>query len=307
MAPLALDIGGTKMAAGIVASDGSIPAPVTVPTPAAGVWDTCAALLRQVAAETPITSVGVACAGPVDIAAGAAAPINIDEWDNGFVLVDAIGTVFPSARIRLAMDGAAAALAEQRYGAGRGVPDVLSLVVSTGIGGGLILGGRIVTGRTGNAGHIGHMVVATGSEPCACGGVGCLETVASGPACVRWARSRGWSGETGVELAKDAAVGNPTAVAALERAGTALGQVIASAAALTDVRLAVVGGGFAQAGPPLWDPMRAAARRHARLGFIADLRIVPAKLGPLGTLTGAGILAVHPEQSHPNTGRGAPA
>lgn len=295
MTSLALDIGGTKIATGIVAPDGAILAPVTVPTPATRVWDTCATLLWRVARERPISAVGVACAGPVDTVAGAAAPINIGEWAGGFALVDAIGAVFPSARIRLAMDGAAAALAEQRHGAGRGIPDLVSLVVSTGIGGGLILGGRIITGRTGNAGHIGHMVVAMGNEPCACGGIGCLETVASGPACVRWARGRGWRGDTGAELAADAAAGNPTAVAALERAGTALGQVVASAAALTDVRLAVVGGGFAQAGPPLWDPMRAAARRHARLTFVADLRIVPAKLGPLGTLTGAGILATDPE------------
>jgi len=289
---LALDIGGTKIAAGIVDADGTVPRPATTPTPATGVADACAALLREVAGTATITSVGIACAGPVDTVAGSASPINIDEWSGGFGLVDAVQDVFPGVPARLAMDGAAAALGEHHHGAGRGVPDLLSLVVSTGIGGGVVLGGRIATGRTGNAGHIGHLVVTGGTEPCTCGGVGCLETVASGPSSVRWARAHGWCGTTGVELARAAADGDDVAVAALDRAGTALGQAIASAAALLDVDLAVIGGGFAQAGPPLWDPMRRAAARHARLSFVANLRVVPAELGASGTLVGAGVLAV---------------
>ncbi len=137
------------------------------------------------------------------------------------------------------------------------------------------------------------MVVPGGTEPCTCGGIGCLETVASGPASVRWARSHGWRGATGVELAKAAADGDAVAMAALDRAGTALGQAIASAAALIDVDLAVIGGGFAQAGPPLWDPLRRAAERHARWSFVSNLRVVPAELGAAGTLVGAGGLAIY--------------
>jgi len=289
---LALDIGGTKMAAGIVDADGTVPHPATTPTPATGVADACAALLREVAGSAQITSVGIACAGPVDTVAGTASPINIEEWSGGFGLVDAVRELFPGARTRLAMDGAAAALGEHHHGSGRKAPDLLSLVVSTGIGGGVILGGRIAAGRTGNAGHIGHMVVPGATDPCTCGGAGCLETVASGPSSVRWARSRGWRGTTGVELARAAEDGNDVAVAALGRAGTALGQAIASAAALLDVDLAVIGGGFAQAGPPLWEPMGRAAARHARLSFVANLRVVPAELGASGTLVGAGVLAV---------------
>ncbi|MFC0450057.1 ROK family protein [Rhodococcus jostii] len=292
MVALALDIGGTKIAAGLVDADGTVPRPATTPTPATGVADACAALLREVAGTATITSVGIACAGPVDTVAGSASPINIAEWSGGFGLVDAVQDLFPGVPARLAMDGAAAALGEHHHGAGRGVPDLLSLVVSTGIGGGVVLGGRIATGRTGNAGHIGHLVVPGGTEPCTCGGVGCLETVASGPSSVRWARAHGWRGTTGVELARAAADGDDVAVAALDRAGTALGQAIASAAALLDVDLAVIGGGFAQAGPPLWDPMRRAAARHARLSFVANLRVVPAELGASGTLVGAGVLAV---------------
>ncbi|MCS4252786.1 glucokinase [Rhodococcus erythropolis] len=289
---LALDIGGTKMAAGVVSEDGRVPVFDSVPTPQTDPWGACAALLERVADGRDVDGVGIACAGPVDTVAGVVAPINITEWAQGFELVAGVRSVFPDAGTALAMDGAAAALAEFHHGAGRGTPNLLSLVVSTGIGGGIVLGGEIARGRTGNAGHIGHLVVPGSSEPCSCGGVGCLETVASGPSAVRWARSQGWSGNTGRELAEGARSGDAIAVDALHRAGTALGGAIASAAALLDVDLAVIGGGFAQSGAPLWEPMLDAAARHARLSFIAGLRIVPAELGGAGTLTGAGLLAL---------------
>lgn len=294
MRALALDVGGTKLAAALVADDGTPVEPLSVPVPPAGVWDACAGLLRRVAdhADEPITSVGVAAAGPVDAGPGIISPINIPEWSAGFSIGEAVRSLFPGAEVRVVMDGAAATLGEQRFGAGRRAADLLGVVLGTGIGGGLVLDGRLVRGRTGNAGHIGHIVSAYGTTVCACGGVGCVETVASGPAAVRWARAHGWEGTDGASLAADAEAGVRVAAAALERAGTALGQVIASAAALTDVPLAVVGGGFAQSGSYLWRPMLAAAARHARLGFVRDLQLVPAELGELGTLTGASLVAV---------------
>ena len=291
MTALALDVGGTKLAAAIVADDATPLEPKSVPVPATGVWNSCAALLRDIAGPEPVTAVGIAAAGPVDAARGTVSPINIAEWAAGFPLADAVRSLFPGARVRMAMDGAAATLGEQRFGSGRGAPDLLGVVVGTGIGGGLVLGGRIVSGRTGNAGHLGHMVSAYGNAVCACGGVGCVETVASGPSAVRWARAHGWEGSDGAALAADAQAGIGVAAAALERAGTALGQVIASAAALTDISRVVVGGGFAQSGTHLWQPMLASASRHARLGFLRELQIVPAELGALGTLVGASLLA----------------
>ncbi|WP_424809724.1 ROK family protein [Rhodococcus sp. 27YEA15] len=290
---VALDVGGTKMAAGVVEADGTVPTFETVSTPQSGTWEGCADLLRTVAAGREVDAVGIACAGPVDTVAGVVSPINIAEWSDGFGLAESVSSIFPDARISLAMDGAAAALAEYRHGAGRGTPNLLSLVVSTGIGGGVVLDGRIASGRTGNSGHIGHMVVPGSDERCSCGGAGCLETVASGPSTVRWARSRGWTGGgDGRDLAEAARRGDVVALAALHRAGTALGIAVASAAALLDVDLAVVGGGFAQSGPALWAPMLESATRHARLSFISNLRIVPAELGSRGTLTGAGLLTL---------------
>jgi glucokinase len=290
MTALALDIGGTKMTAALVGDDGRPENPVTVPTPESDVWDACAELLRSTTESATVTRIGVACSGPVDLETGSVAPINIDEWKTGFGLRDHIAEVFPEADIRLAMDGSAAALGEHRFGAAVGVPDVLSLVVSTGIGGGLVLGGKIVAGASGNAGHIGHIVVPGSTTPCACGGIGCVETVASGPSAVRWARELGWTGSTGTELATDAAAGEPVAITSLQRAGVALGQAIASAVALVDVRMVVIGGGFAQAGPPLWNPIQESIALHARLKFLDGLQVVPAALGGLGTLAGAAAL-----------------
>jgi len=291
-----LDVGGTKFAACRVTEEKVTAArvkraAVTARTPRSGVWDVCSDLLRTVADGHEVTGVGIASAGPVDVDRGTVSPLNVAEWAHGFALVDAIQQLYPRAEIRLALDGAAVALAEHRLGAGRGCANLLSVVVSTGVGGGLILDGEPVTGRTGNAGHVGHVVVSVGEDLCACGGVGCLESVASGPAAVRWAQKHGWHGTDGHDLARSASDGDPVAVASLNRVGSALGEAFSSVAALADLDLVVVGGGFAQAGPVMWNALHAAVSRHAGLSFARDLRVVPAELGPTGTLTGAAIIA----------------
>lgn len=293
---LALDVGGTKFAACRVDEEEVTAAgvkrdAVTAPTPESDVWDVCSDLLRTVADGHEITAVGIASAGPVDIDRGTVSPLNIPEWAHGFALVNAAQRLYPRAEIRLVLDGAAVALAEHRLGAGRGCANLLSVVVSTGVGGGLILDGRPVEGRTGNAGHVGHVVVSVGEDRCACGGVGCLESVASGPSAVRWAQKHGWNGTDGHDLARAAFDGDPVANAALDRVGSALGEAFSSVAALLDLDRVVVGGGFAQAGPVMWNALGAAVSRHAGLSFTRDLRVVPAELGPTGTLTGAAIIA----------------
>ncbi|EME16595.1 ROK family protein [Rhodococcus triatomae] len=293
MTALALDVGGTKFAAARVEPDGSLVGELWVRTPATDVWATAAALLTTVADGHTVRRVGIASAGPVDVSAGTVGPLNIAEWCHGFPLVEAVRGLFPDASVALAIDGACCTLAEYRFGAGRGTENQIGMIVSTGIGGGIVSGGRIVGGRTGNAGHIGHVVVPGAEEvPCACGGYGCLEAVASGPSAVRWANAQGWPGSTGLELSRAAADGDDVALAALRRAGTAIGIAVASVAAVLDLDLAVVGGGFGQAGAPLWDPLREAARRHAGLSFSRGLRVVPAALGPRATLIGAGTLVL---------------
>ncbi|MFJ7624298.1 ROK family protein, partial [Rhodococcus erythropolis] len=102
---LALDIGGTKMAAGVVSEDGRVPVVDSVPTPQTDPWGACAALLERVADGRDVYGVGIACAGPVDTVAGVVAPINISEWAQGFELVAGVRSVFPDAGTALAMDG----------------------------------------------------------------------------------------------------------------------------------------------------------------------------------------------------------
>ncbi|MET8799756.1 ROK family protein [Nocardia sp. NPDC004568] len=291
MAVLALDIGATKFAAGLVDRAGGVGAVRRVPVPADRVWQACAGLLRTVAAGAAVTAVGIGSAGPVDVPAGITRALNIPEWRDGFAIVAAVAELFPGATVRFALDGACLALAEQRSGALRGLRNGLAMTVSSGIGGGILVDGRVSVGRTGNAGHIGHLVVPGWDVPCACGGHGCLEAVASGMSSARWAREQGWTGATGADLARDARAGDAIARDALARAGTALGTAISSAAALLDVDTVVVGGGFAASGELLWAPLRAAAARHAGLDFIRRLRVEPSRLAEGATLHGAAVLA----------------
>jgi glucokinase len=165
--------------------------------------------------------------------------------------------------------------------------------VSTGIGGGLVLAGVPYQGRTGNAGHVGHVIVAQDGEPCSCGGRGCVETIASGPQMTRWALRHGWAGPAGAgakELAAAANAGDPRALGAFRRGAAALAAMIASVAAVCDLDLVVIGGGVARSGPLLFDPLRDALAGYARLDFIRGLGVAPAELDGDAGLVGAAAL-----------------
>src|SRR6266545_861863 len=192
--------------------------------------------------------------------------------------------------------GLAAVAGEHWAGAGRGCDDLLAIVVSTGVGGGLILDGRLHGGASGNAGHVGHAPVVVDGEPCPCGGRGCPEAYASGPSMVRWALRNGWRSDgagDGVELAAAARAGDPLAAEAFERGGRALGAMIAATVAICDIRRVIVGGGVAQAGELLLDPLRRSLAEHAVLPFIAATELAPALLGPDASLIGAAALIHH--------------
>ncbi|MFD3592751.1 ROK family protein [Nocardia sp. NPDC058640] len=292
MTALALDIGATKFAAGLVDPHYRVHEVRQVAAATDDPWATCRDLLLAVAGDNRVRSIGIGSAGPVDVRAGVTRPLNLAAWRDGFAIVDHVRALFPDAEVRFAIDGACLVLAEHRVGGLRGVDNGLALTVSSGVGGGIIADGRVVVGRTGNAGHIGHIVVPGDDTPCPCGGFGCVEAVASGMSSVRWARSRGWMGSNGLELAAAAHAGDAIAVAAMARAGTALGQAVSSAAALLDVDRVVISGGFAQSGQPLWGPLRAAVARHCGLEFVRGLRVELSRLSDGATLVGAGVLAV---------------
>lgn len=288
---LALDIGGTKIAAGIVDDAGTVLQRFQQPTPsdsAEAAWQVTADLIGQARSVAAVRAVGIASAGPVALGAGTISPVNIAVWQD-FPIVDRVAEL-TGLPVRLGGDGLCMALGEHWRGAGRGTQFLLGMVVSTGIGGGLVLDGAPYDGRTGNAGHVGHVVADVDGELCVCGGHGCVETIASGPRMTRWAQQQGWTGADAKELAAAAEAGDAVALAAFRRGTTALAAVIASTAAVCDLDLVVIGGGVAKAGEVLFGPLRAALTRYAGLTFIRDLRVVPAALGGDAGLVGAAAL-----------------
>ncbi|MFT4123198.1 MAG: ROK family protein [Microbacteriaceae bacterium] len=297
---LAVDLGGTKAEAALVDDTGALlpGSRARAATGRTATSDELAASVRHVAesalaslpAGARLVGAGVGSAGPIALEHGLVSPLNLPAWRD-FPLRGLVAETLPAGLpVTLRVDGQAIALAEHWVGAGRGVGDLIGMIVSTGIGGGLVLGGRLLPGPTGNAGHIGHIEVGGSEERCDCGGIGCVEAVASGPRTVAWARQRGFAGETGEELAAAHAAGDPVARAAVERAGHAIGQAIASATALVDVELVAIGGGFSHVAPELFVHINRAIARRARFGFVAKTRAVPSGLSGEGPLIGAAAL-----------------
>ena len=298
---LAIDIGGTKLAAAVIEPGGRVTSYERTATPAApridaeGLWRTLLSLVDKLLADSGaaadgLAGVGVGCGGPMTWPAAEVSPLNIPAW-RAFPLRARLRERFPGLPVRVHNDAICMAVGEHWRGAGRGQDNVLGIVVSTGVGGGLILGGHLIDGASGNAGHIGHVVVEPDGPPCECGGRGCLEAIARGPGLTAWAREQGWQrGTTAKELADDAARGHPVALRAMRRAGWALGVAIASATHLCDLDVVSVGGGLSQAGPLLFDPLEETFRAHAQMDFAREVRVVPAALGQTAGLVGAAAL-----------------
>ena len=307
---LAIDIGGTKIAAGVVEPGGRLVTWTQVPTPRDGaaeqLWRALESVLNQVLNAAKISDtaqlagVGCGCGGPISWPAGLVSPLNIPGW-RAFPLRDRLAERYPGMPVRVHNDAICMAAGEHWRGAGRGWRNVLGMVVSTGVGGGLILDNRLIVGASGNAGHIGHVVVDPEDGPvCVCGGRGCLEAIASRLSQAAWAQDEGWRpgppGMTAKDLAGDAAQGHQIGRAAMRRAGRALGIAIASATNLCDLQVVSVGGGLSQAGALLFDPLQEALAAHARLDFAREVRVVPAALGQSAGLVGAAALVLAGER-----------
>lgn len=298
----ALDIGGTKIAGALVDGDGTLRVRAQRPTPAREDGETVMAAVADVLAElstSPLwaraTAVGIGSAGPVDAVAGTVSPVNVPGWRD-FPLVERVGTVTGGLPVELVGDGVAITAAEHWLGAARGHDNALCMVVSTGVGGGLVLGGVLHPGPSGNAGHIGHISVDLDGDPCPCGGRGCVERIASGPHIARRAREGGWrpgpdGDATAAGVAAAARAGDPVAVASFERAAQALAAGIAATATLVEIDIAVIGGGVAGAGEVLFAPLRSALRRYATLSFVQKLTVAPAVMGNDAGLVGAAAAA----------------
>jgi glucokinase len=273
---VAVDVGGTKVAAGIVDEDGTLLRQASRPTPAGDAEAVFGAVLEAVEEVRGghELACGVGSGGPMSPGGEEVSPINIPGWRRFRLrarLADALGLP-----VWVDNDAKALALGEGWRGAAAGESHYLAMVVSTGVGGGIVLDGRLLDGAAGNAGHIGHVIVVPDGRECGCGARGCLEAEASGTAIA-------------------ARTGQPAERAPLEerqRAGRLVGRAVASVANLLDLRLAVVAGSVALGfGPDLFDAAQAELDRSSRIEFARGARIVPAGLGADGPLVGAAAVA----------------
>ena len=295
MLVLGLDFGGTKLAAGVWrAGDGELLATrrraTDVAAGAQGDLDAMLSmsrdLLDSVGGADELGAVGVCFGGQVDAARGVViVQMHVPGWEM-FPLRETLAAHFgvPAA---VENDANAAALAEHLFGAGRGRPSLLYVTISTGVGGGLVLNGRIFEGAHGLAGEIGHLLVAPSGPPCPCGRRGCLEAVAAGPAIARAALARlaqnparvsalrGLLSLTAKDVAEAAASGDELAQEVLDEALGYLGLGVANAAVLLDPGCVVLGGGVTRTGEPLLARVRAAVQERV----FAPCDVLLAQLG----------------------------
>jgi glucokinase len=270
---LAIDIGGTKLAAGLVDGQGRLTDRRWAATPATddpeAVFAVLLGLLDGLPTEAAIVC-GIGSGGPMSPGGEEVSTLHIPAWRR-FPLRRRVAE---ATGLPTFVDNDAKALArgEGWVGAAAGRSHFIAMVVSTGVGGGIVLDGRLLDGRAGNAGHIGHVIVVPGGRECFCGGRGCLEAEASGRAIA-------------------AATGRPPAEAGpevIERTGTLVGRAVASVANLLDLPLAVVAGSVALGfGGPFFAAARAEIDALSRLDFSRGTRIVPAALGDAAPLIGA--------------------
>jgi glucokinase len=312
---IGVDIGGTKVAGGLVDGSGKVLAQVRRSTPsqnaAAGV---IIDVIRELVDAMKATAVGLGVAGFVDEKRSTMlfAP-NMTGWE-GVPLRDVVEQEI-GLPVVIENDANAAAWGEAVYGAGRGESNLVCVTVGTGIGGGVVLGGQLYRGRWGFAGELGHMAVEPDGRPCPCGQRGCWEGYANGKALVQEARSRAVEqreeaqtllalgdgtpeGITGVHITEAARRGDPVACAAFNAIATWLGQGLANLAAVLDPGCFVIGGGVSEAGELLLAPTRTAFAtaltgrvhrplaelRQARLGNAAGI-VGVANLASLGSRT----------------------
>ncbi|MFJ9639009.1 ROK family protein [Streptomyces sp. NPDC101178] len=299
----ALDIGGTKIAGALVDGDGNLLVRAQRPTPAREGAEAVMGAVDEVLGEltaSPLweraSSAGIGSAGPVDAAAGTVSPVNVPGWRD-FPLVERVQKTIGGLPVALVGDGVAMTAAEHWLGAARGYDNALCLVVSTGVGGGLVLGGSLHPGPSGNAGHIGHISVDLDGDLCPCGARGCVERIASGPNIARRALEGGWlpgpdGDTTAAAVAAAARAGDPVAIASYERAAQALAAGIAATATLVDIDIAVIGGGVAGAGDVLFAPLRRSLGDYATLSFVRGLTVAPAVMGTDAGLVGAAAAAI---------------
>ena len=307
---VAVDLGGTNLRVAAVTEHGEVLHRRSEPTEAASGPTVVAARISAMIEETaaaaglaPTAPAGVAVPGPVDPHTGVVffTP-NLTGWRN-FPLGDVVGQ-HSQRPVAFGNDGNCAALGEARFGAGVGSGDLIYVALGTGVGGGIISGGRLIEGVGGIGGEIGHVVIALDGPRCTCGSIGCLEAFDAGWAIARDARLvattvdgaaiRRAAGDREIDasaVARAAREGDPAAVALLSRAGRALGAAIGAFVIIFNPELVVIGGCVASLGDTLLDHARQALPQHAFPEQRAHVRLESSRLGDDTALYGAAALA----------------
>jgi glucokinase len=307
---IGVDIGGTKVAAGVVDGEGRVVARARRLTPsrdAEAVEATITEVVSELRARHEVVAVGIGAAGFVDADRARVLFAPHLAWRNE-PLQEAV-TKAVGLPVVVENDANAAAWAEYRFGAGRGEPMLVCVTLGTGIGGGIVADGVVQRGRYGMAGEFGHMVVVPDGHRCECGNRGCLEQYASGNVLGREARELARAGSpvtvplmqrvggdvsalVGPLITEAARDGDPCAVELFEDVGRWLGIGLANLAAALDPGMFVIGGGVSDAGELLLRPARESFRRTLTgRGFRPEPRILAAALGPEAGLVGAADLA----------------
>ena len=293
---LGVDVGGTKIAIALVDGKLSVSERIDVPSFATDgfeLWGRIADATKEILSKagTEVVGIGIGSAGPIYPNPGTVSPVNIPVWRD-FPLVECFRDVFQIERVSLHGDAMALAHAEHKIGAGVGSRNMLGIVVSTGIGGGLILDNQLFEGETGNTSYFGHSSINFQGKLCVCGRTGCVETYASGPNMVALAKELGWQGSTDsfIEVAAAARAGDAFALQAIETGSKALAVGLVNFVGSLDIGHIVIGGGVAQAGDIYWNPLLKHIRAEAEFyGFLPDLKVSPAKLTTDAGLIGAAL------------------
>ena len=272
----AVDIGGTKLSVGVVSLTGEVLSHGRAVTPQTNVWQALSDLIKSQLALTDVELVGcgVGCGGPMSPDGELVSTLHISEWRD-FPLRSKLQEV---TQMPVYIDNDAKALVQGEVwcGAVAGQTDVIGMVVSTGVGGGIISGGKVLNGRIGNAGHIGHVIVEPEGRLCACGSFGCLEAHASG---------RSIEAITG----KPAAEASPDVI---QNTGRLVARALTSVGAIIDLRSAVIAGSVALGfGDPFFEAVQNELNRTAKIAFIRDFTVYRAGLGQLSPLVGAAAVA----------------
>lgn len=273
---LAVDIGGTKLSVGVVSTTGEVLSHGRALTPQVNVWQALQELITDQATNSSVDLIacGVGCGGPMEPQGEYVSTLHIPEWRD-FPLRAKLQELV---QLPVYIDGDAKALVQGEVwcGAVAGQTDVIGMVVSTGVGGGIISQGKVLDGRSGNAGHIGHVIVVPDGRLCACGSHGCLEAHASGRSI-------------------EAITGKPAAQASAQviaETGRLVARALVSVGAAVDLRSAVIAGSVALGfGKPFFESVQSELDRSAKIGFVQGFSVCPAGLGPLSPLVGAAAVA----------------